>query len=110
MQCARALRQSQRMRSRKGRKAIARGVDKLRDGARVAATQSQKAYCEREQILDAVVHFPKQELLLRLSPFAFGDIAGDFRGADDFASIVFDRRNRKGNIDKAPVLALSNRL
>ena len=98
------------MRPRKGREAIARGVDKLRDAARVAAAQSQNADCEREQILNAVVHFPKQELLPLLRPLAFRDIAGNFRGGDDFAFFVFDRRNSEGNIDEAPVLALSNRL
>ena len=45
-----------------------------------------------------------------MRPFGFRDVAGDFRGADDFAFFVFDRRNSEGNIDEASVLALSNRL
>jgi len=45
-----------------------------------------------------------------LRPLGFGDVTGDFRGGDDFSSLVLDRRNGQGNIDKAPVLALSNRL
>lgn len=98
------------MRPRKGREALARGVDKLRDAARVAAAQSQNADCEREQILDAMVHFPKQELLPFLRALGLRDVTGDFRGAYDFASLIFDRRNGEGNIDEAPVLALSNRL
>ena len=45
-----------------------------------------------------------------LRPLRFGDIAGNFRGGDDFSSLVLDRRNGEGNVDKTPVLALSNRL
>jgi hypothetical protein len=45
-----------------------------------------------------------------LRPLRFGDVTGDFRGGDDFSSLVLDRRNGEGNIDEAPVLALSNRL
>ena len=46
----------------------------------------------------------------RPRPFALADVTGDFRGGDDFALLVFDRRNGEGNIDEAPVLAPSNRL
>jgi hypothetical protein len=38
------------------------------------------------------------------------DVAGDFRGADDLAFFIFDRRNSDGNINEASVLALSYRL
>ena len=57
-----------------------------------------------------MVHFPKQELLPSLGPLAFRDVTGDFRGADDFAFLVFDRRNGEGNVNETPVLALPNRL
>jgi hypothetical protein len=40
--------------------------------------------------------------------FALGDIAGDFRRADDFAFCIPDRRNGQRNIDPASVLSLTN--
>ena len=98
------------MRARKSREAIPRVFDKLRDAGRVAGAQSQNADREREQIFDAMVHFPKEKLLPLMRPLGCGDVTGDFRGGDDLAFFVFDRRNGEGNIDEAPVLALSNRL
>ena len=98
------------MRSGKGREAIARGPDKFRDAACRTAAQIQNADRQCEQILDAMVHLPKQKLLSLPRPLEFCDVAGDFRGADDLAFFIFDRRNSEGNINKASVLALSNRL
>src|SRR5271154_422996 len=57
-----------------------------------------------------MVHLPKQKVLALPRPLEFCDVAGDFRGADDLAFCIFDRRNGEGDINEAPVLALSNRL
>src|ERR1700733_5569187 len=41
-----------------------------------------------------------------LAPLLIGDIAGDFRGADDLAEFVRHRRHAQRNIDRTAVLAL----
>ena len=94
------------MRSGEGREAIARGPDKFRDATCGAAAQSQNADRQCEQILDAMVHLPKQKLLSLPRALELCDVPGDFRGADDLACFIFDRRNSDGNINKASVLAL----
>src|ERR1700728_4080969 len=98
------------MRPGKGREAVASGPDNFRDAGRRAAAQVQNANRQREQILDAMVHLPKQKLLALSRPLKLCDVARDFRGADDLAFFIFDRRHSKGNVNEAPVLALTNRL
>src|ERR1700733_4055656 len=95
------------MRSGEGRKAIARGPDKFRDAACRAAAQSQNADRQCEQILDAMVHLPKQKLLSLPRALELGDVAGDFRGTDDLAFFILDRRNSEGNIKETSILALT---
>ena len=41
-------------------------------------------------------------------PFLPGNVAGDFRGANDFAAGFLDRRNRQGYFNPRPILALAN--
>jgi hypothetical protein len=75
-----------------------------------ATAQIQDADRQGEEILDAMVHLLKQEILPRLSPLVFGDVSGDFRGRNDLSALVSDRRNSERNIKEAPVFALSNGL
>src|ERR1700722_760394 len=57
-----------------------------------------------------MVHLPKQKILSLPRTPELCDVAGDFRGADNLAFFIFDRRNCDGNINKASVLVLSYRL
>src|SRR5271165_5071413 len=57
-----------------------------------------------------MIHLPEQQILPLFRPFALGDVTGNFGRADDIAAKVSDRRNRQRNIDRASVLALSDRL
>ncbi len=45
---------------------------------------------------------------LRLAALALGNVADDFRRADDFAFRVLDGRNGQRNIDRASMLARTN--
>ena len=57
-----------------------------------------------------MVHLPKQKLSSLARALQLCDVAGDFRGADDLAFFIFDRRNSEGNIKETSILALTYRL
>ena len=49
-------------------------------------------------------------LQFSLRLLSFGNISGDFGGANDNPFLVFQGRDRQGNINLRSVLALANRL
>ena len=57
-----------------------------------------------------MVHLAKEQLQPLLRPFAFGNIARDFRSADDFAAFVFDWRHGQRNIYETAILCQPDRL
>jgi hypothetical protein len=63
---------------------------------------------ERQQVLGAVVYFARKQLDQLLPALSLGDVARDFRRADDPAIGVLDRRNRERDVDQAAVLAPAN--
>ncbi len=44
-----------------------------------------------QKVLDAMIHFTHQKVLLFLSAALLGDIPGNFGCSDDFASCIPDR-------------------
>ena len=58
------------------------------------------------ELLQIVVRAP--EVIFHTLPA--GDIADDFRGSNDFAISVPDRRNRKRYVEEGPAFAAANRL
>src|SRR5690242_18790409 len=52
-----------------------------------------------------MAHFSDQDLLTLIGAFALRVVAGDFRGADDLAGRVADRRYGERNRNKGTVLA-----
>src|SRR5262245_51544444 len=64
----------------------------------------------RQHVLGPVFGLTGEDGDLRFAPFALGDIAGNFRRADDFAVKILNGRNRQRNVDQASVLALANSL
>ena len=75
---------------------------------RGAGAQAHHAAGEGKQVLDAVVHLSEEQPLLVFRAPAFRDFAGDLGCADDLAFRVSERRDRQGNVDQSPVLALPN--
>src|SRR6185369_2672819 len=63
----------------------------------------------RQRVLDAVIEFVEQQLAQLVVPFALGDIARHFRGADNIAGLVAYRRDGEGNVDAATVLGETHR-
>ena len=57
-----------------------------------------------------MVHLPQEQLQPLVRPFAFGNIARNFRSPNDFAAFVFDRRHGQGNIYETAILCLPDRL
>jgi hypothetical protein len=61
----------------------------------VSASRALRAIntsCDGEEIFDAVVHLPEQEILPLLGTFALADVTGDFRCANDLPICIFDWR------------------
>ena len=75
---------------------------------RGAGAQAHHAAGERKQVLDAVVHLSEEQPLLVFRSPALRDFAGDLGCADDLACRVSERRDRQGNVDQSPVLALAD--
>ena len=57
-----------------------------------------------------MVHLAKEQFQPLLRPFTFGNIARNFRSANDFATFVFDWRHGQGNIYETTILCLPDRL
>jgi hypothetical protein len=61
---------------------------------------------EGKQILDAMVHLSEEQSLPLLGTPAASDVAGDLGCANDLAFRVPERRDREGNVNMGPILAL----
>src|SRR5271163_559124 len=96
------------MRPSKSREAFARGSGEIQDVPRRAAAQAHDGDRQGEQVLDAMIHLPEQQVLPLLRPSALSNVTGNFGCADDIAAGVSDWRNGQRNVDETPVIALSD--
>ena len=74
--------------ARQSSQPLADGRRQLSGRLRRAGAQIDQAARQRKQILDAVIHLPKKQLLVLLRLPPLGDVAGDLGCTDDFASGV----------------------
>ena len=75
---------------------------------RVGLREMHRRLHGRQHVLGPVLGLASENGDLRLATLALGNVAGDFRRADDFAFRILDRRNGQRNIDPASVLAHTN--
>ena len=75
---------------------------------RVGLREMHRRLHGRQDVLGPVLGLASEDSDLRLVTLALGNVAGDFRRADDFAFRILDRRNGQRNIDRLPSLRYSN--
>src|SRR5579872_2692094 len=106
----RGVRQRQGMRAGEGTEPRPHGGGELVDLARIARAERDDADRQREEIFDAMVHLPQEQVLLLFGAAPVGDVARDFRGADDLTFRIADRRYGQRDFDEAAVLAAPDRV
>src|SRR5262245_63867348 len=79
-------------------------------GGRVGLRETHRRLHGCQQVLGPVLGFASQDRDLRVGPLALGNVAGDFRRADNFAFRILYGRDRQRNVNPAPLLALANSL